>query len=194
MLGRPHSELHSCIGGDSVDVARWINRVEGPSPIGIAILLGCFALRVVQWWMKTADASDRRRSFAALVWFATVVCGSGTDNAVEYEMTDSASVSDLRRSGLCHLGMPFLSVLLPLIVWSTARPESLPRRHARQAFAFQCVYLPFHIAATVLLVTGSVTPLLACMGMCLLFEVPQVVRGLSGREPFRLIPVDILRP
>ncbi len=61
------------------------------------------------------------------------------------------------------------------------------------AFAFQCVYLPFHIAATVLMVSGSVTPLLACMALGLLLELPQVVRGLTGREPFRLIPIDILQ-
>ena len=106
----------------------------------------------------------------------------------------SADVSEVRRSGLCHLGMPILSVVLPLVVWSTGRPGSLSRRHARQAFAFQCVYLPFHIVATAFMLTCSVTPLLVCMALGLLFELPQVARGLTGREPFRLVPIDLLQP
>jgi hypothetical protein len=105
-----------------------------------------------------------------------------------------STLTDRVRSGISHLGLPFFLLLLPLIIWSISEVGSLPRRHARRAFSFQCVYLPFHVACTFAMVpTHSATPLLVCAAIGFILELPQIVRGFAGREPYKMPPFAILK-
>jgi hypothetical protein len=93
-----------------------------------------------------------------------------------------------------HLGVPFWSMILPAVVWAVSPVGSFRRRHARQAFSYQLVYLPFHIGFTALMVWGPVGPLLVCMLVGFLLELPQVGRALMGRDPLPLPPFQLLKP
>jgi hypothetical protein len=87
-----------------------------------------------------------------------------------------------------HLGVPSFSVITPLIVWSLSSPGTLPRRHARQAFSYQCLYLPIHIALTALMLFGPFMPLLLCLTAGFALELPQIALAMAGRPPLRLLP------
>lgn len=93
-----------------------------------------------------------------------------------------------------HLGVPLWSVILPLMVWMLAPAGSFRRRHARQAFSFQIVYLPVHIGFTAWMLAGPVGPLLLCMLVGFLLELPQIARALAGRDPIPFPPFLLLKP
>lgn len=93
---------------------------------------------------------------------------------------------------IAHLGVPFGSVINPLVIWSINPTGSFARGHARQAFSYQCLYLPFHVVCTALMLFGPVAPLLICMTVGFLLEIPQLVRGSLGLPPLRLVPFTIL--
>ena len=96
-------------------------------------------------------------------------------------------------AAVSHLGVPFLSMALPTIVWSVSPVGSFRRIHARQAFSYQLVYLPFHVFFTALMLWGPVGPLLICMLVGFILELPQIARALMGREPYPLPPFQLLK-
>ena len=116
-----------------------------------------------------------------------------TDRRIEPTKQISERAERLWAAG-SHLGVPFWSVILPAIVWSVSPMGSFRRRHARQAFSFQIVYLPLHVGFTALMLTGPVGPLLVCMLVGFLLELPQIFRALTGRDPLPLPPFFILKP
>jgi uncharacterized Tic20 family protein len=97
-------------------------------------------------------------------------------------------------AAVSHLGVPFGSVLTPTIVWSVSPSGSFRRVHARQAFSYQLVYLPFHVFFTGLMLWGPVGPLLICMLVGFVLELPQIARALLGKSPYPLPPFLILKP
>ena len=81
------------------------------------------------------------------------------------------------------------------MAWANTTHGSFPRVHARQAFSYQCIYLPLHIAFTlVMLLTGEPMPLLICLAIGFALELPQVVLALLGRAPLPLPPFLLLKP
>jgi len=93
-----------------------------------------------------------------------------------------------------HLGVPFWAFFLPLIVWGTSPIGSFRRLHARQAFSYQLIYFPFHVVLTVAMAFGSVKPLLVCMLVGFVLELPQVLCAALGRRPLPLPPFRVLKP
>ena len=97
-------------------------------------------------------------------------------------------------AAVSHLGVPFWSMILPTIVWSVSPVGSFRRSHARQAFSYQLVYLPFHLCFTALMLWGPVGPLLICMLVGFILELPQIGRALMGKKPYPLPPFQLLTP
>jgi hypothetical protein len=97
-------------------------------------------------------------------------------------------------AAVSHLGVPFWSIVLPTVVWAATPAGSFRRRHARQAFSYQLVYLPVHIGFTLLALWGSGGPLVVWLLVGFLLEVPQVVLALMGRDPLPLPPFQTLKP
>jgi Protein of unknown function (DUF2510) len=97
-------------------------------------------------------------------------------------------------AAVSHLGVPFWSMILPTIVWSVSPVGSFRRVHARQAFSYQVVYLPFHAFFTAMMIWGRVGPLLICMLVGFVLELPQIARALMGKAPYPLPPFLLLGP
>ncbi|MGD9796322.1 MAG: hypothetical protein AB7V43_22880 [Acidimicrobiia bacterium] len=91
-----------------------------------------------------------------------------------------------------HLGVPFCALFLPLIIWGTSPIGSFRRLHARQAFSYQLIYFPVHVALTVVMAFGAVKPLLVCMLLGFALEIPQMVCAALGRRPLPLPPFKVL--
>src|SRR5262245_13726146 len=106
-----------------------------------------------------------------------------------------ATGSDRLLAAAANLGVPFASVGPSLAIWANTARGSHPRTHARRAFSYQCVYLPFHVAFTlVTLLTGDTKPLLTCLAVGFLLELPQVALALLGRPPLPLPSFLLLKP
>jgi hypothetical protein len=97
-------------------------------------------------------------------------------------------------AAVSNLGVPFWSLILPTIVWAVSPVGSFRRLHARQAFSYQLVYLPFHLFFTALMIWGPVGPLLICMLVGLIFELPQIARAIVGKKPYPWPPFQLLKP
>ena len=97
-------------------------------------------------------------------------------------------------AAVSHLGVPFWSIILPTIVWAVSPVGSFRRIHARQAFSYQLVYLPFHLFFTALMLWGPVGPLLICMLIGFILELPQIARAMMGKKPYPLPPFQLLKP
>lgn len=97
-------------------------------------------------------------------------------------------------AALSHCGVPLYGLLLPLLVWAFSERHPFRRRHASQAFSFQCVFLAGWVVAVVLMMTGRVEPLvlLAVLAAAMVVELPQMARALVGRPPLPLVPVTLL--
>lgn len=116
------------------------------------------------------------------------------DRAVQ-ALSATSVRSERTWAAVSHLGVPFGSVTLPAFVWLVSPVGSFRRAHARQALSYQLVYLPFHVFFTVLLMLwGSVGPLLICMLVGFVLELPQIARALLGRNPYPLPPFQLLKP
>jgi hypothetical protein len=103
--------------------------------------------------------------------------------------------SDRLLAAVAHLGVPFASVGPSLAIWSSTAAGSHPRTHARRAFSYQCLYLVFHVAFTVVMaLTGDPVPLLICLAVGFLLELPQVALALVGRPPLPVPPFLLLKP
>jgi uncharacterized Tic20 family protein len=104
------------------------------------------------------------------------------------------STSDRVVGALAHLGIPICGFILPLVIWSVCRTKPFQRAHARQAFAFQCLFLVPYVAVVGLVMFGDVDPIAAAamLGFGFLLELPQVARALTGRPPLRMVPVNLL--
>ena len=96
-------------------------------------------------------------------------------------------------AAMSHFGVPLWSVILPAIVWAMAPAGSFRRRHARRAFSFQVVYLPVHAGLAIYMLWGSEGPLLVCMLLGFLLELPQAARALVGKEPYPVPPFQLLK-
>jgi hypothetical protein len=109
---------------------------------------------------------------------------------VPHDVTDS----DRRIAALAHFGVPIYSVLLPLTIWGTSASHPFRRDNAREAFSFQCVFLGLWIVLVGLMITGrlSAITLLILLGLAFLLELPQAARAISGRQPWRMVPVRLL--
>lgn len=96
---------------------------------------------------------------------------------------------------LAHLGVPFLGLLMPLVIWLSAQPRTFTRIHARQAFSYQCIVFPCYLAIVVLVMFGVWPPwsMPLCLAIGFAFEVPQIARAMGGRRPLRLPPFVLLR-
>jgi len=110
--------------------------------------------------------------------------------------THSASAAAERGwAAVSHLGIPFWSVFVPLVVWFASPVGSLRRRRARRAFSYQLLYLPFHLVFTARMAFGgSAAPLVVCILVGFLLELPQVARALRGKDPYPIPPFQLLRP
>jgi hypothetical protein len=94
-----------------------------------------------------------------------------------------------------NLGVPFASIGPSLAIWANTATGTHPRAHARRAFSYQCVYLAFHVVFTVvMLVSGDPKPLLICLAVGFVLELPQVALALLGRPPLPLPPFLLLKP
>lgn len=98
-------------------------------------------------------------------------------------------------AAVSHLGSIFGSMILPFVVWSTAPVGSLRRAHARQAFAYQALYLPFWVffffgAA---LFTNEFVPVFLCMATGVALAVPQMIRAVQRKPPWPWPPFFRLR-
>ena len=97
-------------------------------------------------------------------------------------------------AAVSHLGVPFWSLILPTIVWAVSPVGSFRRLHARRAFSYQLLYLPFHLFFTALMIWGPVGPLLICMLVGFILELPQIARAVMGKDPYPLPPFQLLKP
>ena len=97
-------------------------------------------------------------------------------------------------AAVSHLGVPFWSLILPTVVWSVSPVGSFRRLHARQAFSYQLVYLPFHLFFTAVMLWGPGGPLLICMLVGLILELPQIARAMMRKKPYPLPPFQLLKP
>jgi hypothetical protein len=89
--------------------------------------------------------------------------------------------------------VPCWALFLPLIIWGTSPIGSFRRLHARQAFSYQLIYFPVHVALTVVMAFGAVTPLLVRMLVGFVLEIPQVVCAARGRPPLPLPLFKVLK-
>lgn len=117
-----------------------------------------------------------------------------TEQRVAQGQSGMSARSERLWAALSHLGVPFWSVVLPTIVWAVSPVGSFRRLHARQAFSYQLVYLPFHVFFTALMIWGAVGPLLICMLVGFIFELPQIARATAGKEPYPVPPFQLLKP
>ena len=93
-----------------------------------------------------------------------------------------------------HLGFPFYTVLLPVVIWVTSQPRSFVRSHARQALSFQCLFLVAWIISLMFVVfRNDMRPLVLCALTALVVESVQIIRALRGRQPIQMLPA-ILGP
>ena len=105
-------------------------------------------------------------------------------------------------AGVAHLGVPLYGPVLPLGVWAVSGKDSLLRRHDSQAFSFQLVFMVMWVIligsylVTTALPSGAPgwgpVVMVVVVGVALILEIPNVVRGLRGREPLRIPPFKIL--
>ena len=93
-----------------------------------------------------------------------------------------------------HLGVPFWSMVLPIVVWASSPAGSFRRLHARQAFSYQLVYLPLHLCFTAVMFFGSARPLQICVLVGFVLQLPQVARAIAGKAPYPLPPFQLLKP
>lgn len=127
-------------------------------------------------------------AFVTTAWLIAVV------KAIRRTLVEGTPASSERAwAAASHLGVPFGSFVLPLIVWLVSDGRLFARTHAAQSFSYQLIYLPFHIAASAFLLMGRVGPLLVCMAVGFLLETPQMVRAMLGKPPLRLPPFKLLR-
>jgi hypothetical protein len=110
------------------------------------------------------------------------------------EVASNKARSERVWAAVSHLGVPFWSLILPTVVWSVSPVGSFRRLHARQAFSYQLVYLPFHLFFTALMLWGPVGPLLICMLVGFILELPQIARAMMGKKPYPLPPFQLLKP
>lgn len=105
---------------------------------------------------------------------------------------EQVAAADRRIAALSHLGVPFNGLFLPLIIWAASESSPFRRSHARQAFSFQVVFLSIWIVLVAYMGFGGLDPLvlLGVLGFAFVLELPQVVRALVGRPPFRVVPFE----
>ncbi len=94
-----------------------------------------------------------------------------------------------------HVGTFCGGPLTPLIVWSASPTGSLRRSHARQAFAYQMVYLPVYVLVLVkeLVFANRVESVFICVGIGVALTVPQMIRAAIGKPPWPVPPFFRLR-
>lgn len=136
-------------------------------------------------------------------WFEDPAGGGGTrwwdgiqwtDHTFRPQPNEPSARAERWTAALAHLGVPLCSALLPALIWSSSPPGSFARTHARQAFSFQVTFLAVWVVLVSLQFFGVLSPLVlvATLGGVLLFEFPNVLAALAGRQPVRLIPFEPL--